>query len=308
MLNQTALYKTFNSFLKSKFGFPVYKIGLDAGFGCPHRTENREMGGCTYCNPGSFSPRSADPLKPVSEQIKNGIDFLKRRYKAKGFIAYFQSYTNTLASTDKLRRIYFEALECDEIVGLSIGTRPDCLSDKILDLIQEISQKTFLMMELGLESSNDNTLKEINRGHMVNDFTSAMDKLKKRGIHTCAHVILGLPNEGLKDMIKTAAYLSKVRTDGVKIHHFHVVKGTAIEKDYYKGKIKTFRFEEYIPVVIKFLEYLNRKIIIHRLIGDCPQDLLVSPKWEFGKSQMLGSINNEMARMGSFQGKYFTDG
>ncbi len=296
-------YKTFGSFLKEKFGYSVYKIGLDAGFNCPHRNNSREMGGCTYCNPKSFSAPSADPSLSIPEQIKGGIKLLKKRYKTEKFIAYFQTHTNTLASAEKLRRIYQEALEFDEIIGISIGTRPDCLSDKTLDLIQEVSRKTFLIMELGLESANDKTLNKINRNHTVKDFTIAINKLKKRSIHTCAHIILGLPGEDLSDMMITANYLSFVGVDGVKIHHFHVVKGTDMGKDYYKEKIETFTFEEYMAVVIKFIEHLDPGIIVHRLVGDCPDELLIAPKWNLGKSQILKSINDEIARLNSWQGK-----
>ncbi len=327
-------YKTFGSFLKKKFGYPVYKIGIDAGFNCPHRaarrpqpnrlppglltkialkkhsftdllyrSNSRETGGCTYCNPGSFSPPSADPSLSIPEQIKKGIKSLKKRYKTEKFIAYFQTHTNTLASAEKLRRIYQEALEFDEIIGISIGTRPDCLSDKTLDLIKEVSQKTFLIMELGLESANDKTLNKINRNHTVKDFTIAINKLKEISIHTCAHIILGLPGENLNDMLKTADYLSSVGVDGVKIHHFHVVKGTGMENEYYLGKIKTFTFEDYKPVVIKFLDHTNPEIIIHRLVVDYPDELLIAPKWNLWKSQILKSINDEMIRLNSRQGK-----
>ena len=300
-------YKTFGSFLKEKFGFPVYKIGIDAGFNCPHRSNSREMGGCTYCNPKSFSAPSADPSLSIPEQIKGGMKLLKKSYKTVKFIAYFQTHTNTLASAEKLRRIYQEALEFDEIVGISIGTRPDCLPDKTLDLIQEVSRKTFLIIELGLETANDKTLKKINRNHTVNDFTVAVDKLKKLSIHTCAHIILGLPDEDFNDMMRTANYLSSVGVDGVKIHHFHVVKGTDMEKDYYEEKIKTFMFEEYMTVVIKFIEHLDSGIIIHRLLGDCPEELLIAPKWNLGKAQILKSINDEMIRQNARQGKSFNN-
>lgn len=304
-LSPPSLYTTFNSFLKKKFGFRVYKLSIDAGFNCPHRSKNRDAGGCTYCNPKSFSPPSADPSLSIPEQIKKGIKSQKKYYKTEKFIAYFQTHTNTLASDEKLRCIYLEALEFDEIVGISIGTRPDCLSEKVLGLIQEISQKTFLTMEIGLESANDNTLYKINRNHTVKDFTSAINTLKNRSIHTCAHVILGLPGEDLEDMLKTADYLSSLGVDGVKIHHFHVVKGTDIEKEYYQRKIKTFTFEEYKPVVIKFLEHLDPNIIIHRLTGNCYGELLIAPKWNLGKSRILKSINDEMMRLNSWQGKFF---
>ena len=300
-------YKTVGSFLKEKFGCPVYKIGIDAGFNCPHRSNSREIGGCTYCNPKSFSAPSADPSLSIPEQIKGGMKLLKKSYKTVKFIAYFQTHTNTLASAEKLRRIYQEALEFDEIVGISIGTRPDCLPDKTLDLIQEVSRKTFLIIELGLETANDKTLKKINRNHTVNDFTVAVDKLKKLSIHTCAHIILGLPDEDFNDMMRTANYLSSVGVDGVKIHHFHVVKGTDMEKDYYEEKIKTFMFEEYMTVVIKFIEHLDSGIIIHRLLGDCPEELLIAPKWNLGKAQILKSINDEMIRQNARQGKSFNN-
>lgn len=307
-LSPPALYKSFGSYLKERFGFRVYKIGLDAGFNCPHRSKDRKKGGCTYCNPVSFSPRSANSSLTIPEQINNGIAFLKKRYKAVKFIAYFQTHTNTLASNEELRHIYLQALNFDEIVGLSIGTRPDCLPDETLDMIQEISQKTFLIVELGLESAKNKTLRKIKRNHTVNDFTSAIDKLKKRSIHTCAHIILGLPGEDLEDMVKTATYLSNTRVDGVKIHHFHVVRDTEIEKEYYEDKIKTLSFEEYKFVVIKFLEYLDPEIVIHRLMGDCPENLLISPKWDFGKAQILRSIKNEMTRLNTRQGKFFGRG
>jgi len=300
----SSLYRTLNAFLKEKHGCRVYKIAIDAGFSCPHRSKNRISGGCSYCNPRSFMPHFDRSSLTLSNQITNGIDFLKKRYNAKKYIAYFQSYTNTLASAKELRSLYQEALGFEDIIGLSIGTRPDCLPFDILDLLQEISQKTFLMMEIGLESANDNTLNKIKRNHTVRDFTRAISELTKRSIFTCAHVILGLPGEDITDMIKTANYLSKIGVNSVKIHHFHVVKGAELEKEYNENKIKTLTFERYKQIVIKFLEHLDSEIIIDRLVGDCPDEFLIAPKWELGKPQILREIKNDMLRLGARQGTH----
>ena len=281
------LFYSFKNYLKDKFpGSKVYKIGLDAGFSCPHRTSDTRMGGCIYCENRSFSPYAGlSPRPPISEQIKNGIDFYRRRYKADKFIVYFQAYTNTLGPIDKLKSLYDEALSHPDIIGLSIGTRPDCVSDNVLDLITEYTKKYEVWLEYGLQSANDKTLEFINRGHKYIDFEDAVKRTKGRNISIATHIILGLPGEEKNDMLQSVQkvvnlcinpvrdrssqrddrnYVSGVFendnhtntmtkpskdlkniSNGVKFHHLYVAKNTQLAKLYEQNPISQIPYPNY---------------------------------------------------------------
>lgn len=271
----------FNQYLKQKYGGRIQKISIDAGFTCPNRDGSKASGGCTFCNNVSFSPY-AMTKETVENQINQAMQFYKNRYKnIKGFLAYFQAYTNTYAPTYKLKEVYDKAMEYDEIIGMSIGTRPDVVPDEVLDLIATYTvEKPEIWIEYGLQTANINTLRNINRAHGVADFVDAVLRTKKRpNIKVCAHMIVGLPGDTFEDYIETVKLFASLPIDGVKIHPLHIVKHTVMEKQYKNGEIKLLDLEEYAEIVAILLDYLPEDIIIHRLTGEAPDEELIAPSW-----------------------------
>jgi len=274
-------YIKFNEYLKKKYGGRIQKISIDAGFTCPNRDGSKASGGCTFCNNQSFSPY-AMTKEAVEEQIEKAKSFYKRRYKnVKGFLAYFQAFTNTYAPVEKLREIYDKAMEYDDIIGMSIGTRPDVVPDEVLDLIATYTvRKPEIWIEYGLQTANINTLRAINRAHGVADFVDAVLRTKRRAnIKVCAHMIVGLPNETRKDYIETIKLITSLPVDGIKIHPLHIVKHTVMEKQYKNGEIKTLDLKEYAEIVAELLEYLPDGMIVHRITGEAHDDELIAPDW-----------------------------
>jgi radical SAM protein (TIGR01212 family) len=252
-------YNDLNSYLRNLYGCRVQKITIDAGLTCPNRDGSISSGGCIYCNTrGSGTGAHANGLT-VAHQLRNGKKSLSKRYKAKKFIAYFQSFSNTYAPLHQLRHLYEEALAVDDIVGLSIGTRPDCVDDPVLDLLQNYAKQHLVWIEYGLQSASDATLAFINRGHDVQCFRDAVEKTKNRGIKICAHVILGLPHETRRDMLHTAETIARLGLDGVKLHLLYVVKGTRLETFYQQGGFKCLEQKEYVDLVCDFLERIHRR-------------------------------------------------
>jgi radical SAM protein (TIGR01212 family) len=298
-------YYDLNTYLRSIFGCRVQKISLDAGLTCPNRDGRIGRGGCIYCNTrGSGTGASALGLT-ITEQIERGKEFLRKRYKAQRFIAYFQSFSNTYAPDEKLKALYDEACAVEDIVGLSIGTRPDCIDESILTLVQGYAEDYLVWIEYGLQSIHDRTLAVINRGHDVACFRSAVEKTKGRGIKICAHVILGLPFEDRRDMLATAQAVSSMGIDGIKIHLLYVVKGTPMERLYRERRYRCLEQGEYAELVCDFLEFLPPDMVIQRLTGDPHPDELVAPEWSLRKSETLSLIKKTMAGRGSWQGKLF---
>ncbi len=299
---ETLPYRDLNSYLRERFGGRVQKITLDAGLTCPNRDGRTGVGGCLYCNVlGSGTGAWSRGLR-IAEQLKEGKTRLARRYRASRFIAYFQSFSNTYAPVKTLRNLYEEALACPQVVGLSIGTRPDCLPPEVLDLLADLAQEHLLWLELGLQSAHDHTLKLINRGHDVACFTQAVMAAAARGLEVVAHVILGLPGEGPAEMAATARYLSGLPVQGVKIHLLYVVQGSALEGLYRTGNYRPLEEGEYINLVADFLELLPPHLVIHRLTGDPHPQELVAPAWCRDKSRVLAGIREELSRRGSRQG------
>ncbi len=295
-------YRDLNSYLRERFGVRVQKVTLDAGLTCPNRDGHVGVAGCLYCNArGSGTGAWARGLT-IKEQLEEGMARLARRYGASRFIAYFQSFSNTYAPLKALQALYREALAFQEVVGLSIGTRPDCLSPEILDLLADIAQDRLLWLELGLQSAHDDTLKLINRGHDVACFTRAVREAAARGLEVVAHVILGLPGEGPVEMAGTARYLGSLSLQGVKIHLLYVVRGSGLEKLYRAGNYRPLEAGEYVSLVADFLELLPPHLVIHRLTGDPHPEELVAPDWCRYKSKVLTEIREELARRGSRQG------
>jgi len=298
-------YNDLGSYLRDRFGCRVQKITVDAGLTCPNRDGTLSTGGCIYCNArGSGTGAYARGLS-VSDQLTHGKTALSKRYKAKKFIAYFQSFSNTYAPLQTLKRLYDEALAVEDVVGLSIGTRPDCVNEPILELLQEYARKYLVWIEYGLQSASDETLTQINRGHDVQCFKRAVKATLNRNIKICAHVILGLPGEERKDMLHTADTIAALGIDGVKLHLLYVVAGTPLESLYRLGKYKCLQQQEYVDLVCDFLECIPSTMIIQRLTGDPHPSELVAPRWSLKKSATLELIRRTLKERDSWQGKFF---
>lgn len=307
---------TLGKFLRREFGQPVLKLSIDGGFTCPNRDGTKAIGGCTYCNNRSFSLGVGNDRLSIREQIESQINRVRQsgRRKAELFLAYFQSFSNTYAPVERLRQLYDEALSVPEVVGLDIATRPDCVPDPVLDLLQDYAQRTHLWLELGLESSHDRTLARINRGHNWAEFESAMRRSSGRGINLCVHMILGLPGETPDTIRQSATRLGQLMAElsapaiGIKLHHLHIVKGTALAKDYPAGDIATLTPEKYVPLVCDFLERLPENTVIQRFMGDTLGDTLIAPHWQVAKSQVLNAIAAEFGRRGTQPGSLLGSG
>jgi radical SAM protein (TIGR01212 family) len=299
-------YYDLNSYLRSIFGCRVQKISLDAGLTCPNRDGVISTGGCIYCNARGSGTGAHSRGLSVTEQIVKGKEFLRKRYKAEKFIAYFQSFSNTYGPYEKLRALYDEACAVDDIVGLSVGTRPDCIDGALLTLFERYAKDFLVWIEYGLQSIHDRTLTLINRGHNVNCFMKAVEATKNRGIKICAHVILGLPFEKSDDMRATAEAVAAMGIDGIKIHLLYVIKGTEMERLYREGRYRCLEQEEYAQLVCDFLELLPADMVIQRLTGDPHPDELVAPRWSLRKNETLSLIKRILADRDSWQGKSLT--
>ena len=296
------LYNDYNSYLKAKYGCKVYRIGLDAGFSCPNRDGTRGTGGCIYCNQrGSRSPY-VNTEDDLNKQLGGRIDYLKKKQGAEKFIAYFQAFTNTYAPADRLKNIYDSVLPYKEIVGISIGTRPDTIDSEKLRLIHSYRDRYEVWLEYGLQSIHDTTLRYIERGHDYDDFRKAVTMTKEFGLPVCAHIILGLPGESREDMANTAIALSSLKIDAVKIHLLHVLRGSRLEKLYEEGRINIMGQDEYADIVCDFLEYLRPDIIIQRLTGEGVREEHIAPVWALNKIETINKIVERLKRRGSYQG------
>lgn len=295
-------YNLFSSYLKKKFNEKVYKVTLDAGFSCPNRDGTLSSSGCIFCDDsGSFSQAHSNKLD-VEKQLEVGMETLKKRFKAKKFLSYFQAYSNTYKPVDKLKLLYDKALTPDDVVGLSIGTRPDCVDDEKLDLIASYSKTKEVWLEFGLQSANDKTLKMINRGHDYKCFEKAYLKAKDRNINVCVHVILGLMNETYDEIMYTAKTLAKLNVDGIKFHMLCVLKNTQLEKIYNKNKFELLNEDEYVDLVCDFLEVLPPTTTIHRIAGNGLNKLLIEPHWIMNKFETLNKIDRTLEKRNSYQG------
>jgi len=302
-------FNDYSSYFKRRFKERVQKISIDAGFSCPNRDGTKGLGGCTYCNNDTFNPFYCEPSKSVTEQLNEGIAFFEPKYKTQKYIAYFQAYSNTYGSLDLLKKLYEEALAHPKVIGLVIGTRPDCVDDEILDYLAELSKKYFVVIEYGIESTLDRTLELINRCHTHQESVDAILKTVKRNIETGIHMIIGLPGESNEEIIAHAAKISKLPIKSLKLHQLQIVKSTVLAKQYAKDpkSIRLFQAEEYIDLIIEFLEHLNPNIIIERFISESPLDLLIAPHWKGLKNfEIVDKIDKKMKATGTYQGKYYS--
>lgn len=287
-------YYPLSSYLKDKFNEKVYKITLDAGFTCPNRDGNISHTGCIFCDDGGSFSQAHSRLLSITEQIETGIKSQHARFGANKFMAYFQAFSNTYKPVVELKKIYDEALENPQIVGISIGTRPDCVDSEKLDLIASYTEKYETWIEYGLQTIHDKSLTWINRGHDYQTFESAYNETKRRGIKVCAHVILGLPTETKDDMLQTAKKLAELKVDGVKLHALCVMPNTPLEKMYNNGEVKLLTEDEYVEIVCEFLNILPSKTVIHRLCGNGYSKTMIAPAWLNNKWETLNKINAKL--------------
>ena len=297
-----------NDFLKEKFNEKIYKVSLDGGFTCPNRDGKVSRGGCIFCSENGSGDFTATKLKSIHAQIEEQIDLVSKKYKGDKYIAYFQNFTNTYAEVSYLRKIYQEALSHEKIVGLAIATRPDCLGDDVLELLAELNKKTFLWVELGLQTVNDDVAKYFNRAYETGIYQEASEKLNKLNIKFVTHIIIGLPKEEEDDYLKTAIFAQNCGTWGVKLHLMYVVKNTPLEKLYLNGDLKVNTKEEYVEKVVNVLENISSEIVVHRLTGDGDRETLVAPLWSIKKIDVLNSIHKELKRRNTYQGKLYYGG
>ena len=297
-----------NDFLKEKFNEKIYKVSLDGGFTCPNRDGKVSRGGCIFCSENGSGDFTATKLKSIHAQIEEQIDLVSKKYKGDKYIAYFQNFTNTYAEVSYLRKIYQEALSHEKIVGLAIATRPDCLGDDVLELLAELNKKTFLWVELGLQTVNDDVAKYFNRAYETEIYKEASEKLNRLNIKFVTHIIIGLPKEEEDDYLKTAIFAQNCGTWGIKLHLMYVVKNTPLEKLYLNGDLKVNTKEEYVEKVINILENISPEIVVHRLTGDGDRETLVAPLWSIKKIDVLNSIHKELKRRNTYQGKLYYGG
>jgi len=292
----------FGSWMKKRFPYKVQKISIDAGFSCPNRDGKISKGGCIFCDNRTFNPSYCDPTKSIKEQIQEGKDFFRRKYKDMKFIAYFQAYSNTYAPIEQLKRIYEKALEEEEIVGIAIGTRPDCVNEEILDYLAQLNKQTFVTIEYGVESTNDETLRFINRGHDFACSKRAIEMSAERGLCVGIHVILGLPGEDKEECIRQAKIISDLPINILKIHQMQVIKGTKLARIYEKEPFHLYDVEEYINLVTEYLRWIRKDIVIERVVSQSPKELLIAPDWGLKNYQFTNLLLNHMKEIGAQQG------
>jgi hypothetical protein len=298
-------YYAYRYFLRQKFRQRVHKVSLDGGFTCPNVDGTVAVGGCVFCDNRSFSPSRRLPRTTITGQLAEGIRRLQKRYQAERFLAYFQPATNTYAPVARLRPLYEQALAHPQVVGLCIGTRPDCVPDDVLELLQELAARTYLSVELGLQTIHDRSLDWMNRGHHYDAFLDAVARSRNRGFELCAHVILGLPGESHDEMLATAREVARLGLDAVKIHNLYVVRNTPLADDYSAGRVELLTRDDYVRLVVDFIELLPATCVVERVSGDAPADYLIAPAWCLQKQPLRQAIEEEFARRDTWQGRTF---
>lgn len=288
------LYNDLSTFLSLHFPFKVQKISINAGFTCPNRDGSIGYGGCTYCNNQTFNPAYCHTDKSVGQQLEEGKRFFSRKYPDMKYLAYFQAYTNTYARVEQLRQMYEEALEVEDVVGIVIGTRPDCVSDELLDYLEELNRRTFVLVEYGIESANDETLKRINRGHDFACCRSAVERTHARGILTGGHIIIGLPGEDAEESLRQAPLISSLPLDILKIHQMQIIRGTRLAQEYAEHPFHVYTVEEYIDVIVKYIRLLRKDLVLERFVSQSPKELLVAPKWGLKNYEFTNLLNNRL--------------
>ena len=301
-------YLDYSSFIKLQFGERVQKISLDIGFSCPNRDGSKGFGGCTYCNNDTFNPDYCEPQKSIKQQLEHGIEFFSQKKKNNKYLAYFQAYTNTYSDFESLKKMYDEALSVSKVVGLVIGTRPDCISEEIINYLDELSEKYFISLEFGVESTNENTLLNVNRCHTFEDTKATFELCKNKGFHLGAHIIIGLPGERKTDLMNHAFEISKLPIATLKLHHLQIVKNSIMAVQYKRNpeNFDLFTSESYIDFITDFVGNLRPDIVIERFVSEAPQDLLIAPKWNNLKNfEIVAKIDKKLTEKNTWQGKYY---
>ncbi len=302
MTNNDYLYTELSSFYGKVFPFKVQKISINAGFTCPNRDGSKGFGGCTYCNNQTFNPSYCATQKSVTQQIEEGKAFFARKYPEMKYLAYFQAYTGTYGELRHLISLYEEALKADDVVGLVIGTRPDCMPNELLDYLADLAQRTFLTVEYGIESANDDTLRRINRGHTYAQSVEAVEKTASRGIYVGAHVILGLPGEDDAELIRQARLVNQLPITTLKLHQLQLIKGTVMAREYEQSPFHLFTAEEYIEAVISYISHIRREVVLERFVSSSPKDLLLAPNWNIKNYEFVEKLKKKMRELGVVQG------
>ena len=296
------IYYDYGTWLRRHFPFKVQKLSIDAGFTCPNRDGRIGVGGCIYCNNQSFNPTYCNPARSIREQLEEGKRFFSRKYPEMKYMAYFQAFTNTYSDLETLRKLYEEALDVEDVVGIIIGTRPDCIDTTLLDYLQDLNTHTMVTIEYGIETTNDNTLRLINRGHNFDCTRRAVEMTAKRGITVGGHIILGLPGETAEESISQAATISALPIDILKIHQMQIIRGTKLAKLYEANPFHLYSPEEYIEVIVSYLEHLRDDIVVERFASQSPKGMLIAPQWGLKNYELTNLIVNKMRREGRCQG------
>lgn len=298
------IYNDYGAWMRRQFPFRVQKISIDAGFSCPNRDGHISHGGCTFCDNRTFNPSYCQPSKSITEQITEGKEFFRHKYPDMKYLAYFQAFSNTYATLDTLQRRYEEALSAEDVVGIVIGTRPDCVSDEILNYLESLNQQTFMIVEYGIESVSDDTLRHVNRGHNFECSRRAIIETHNRGILTGAHIILGLPGESAEDNVRQADIISALPIDILKLHQLQIIRGTQLAAEYERQPFNLYTADEYIDLCRRYIERLRPDMVLERFVSQSPKELLVAPKWGLKNYEFANRFVNYMKRMDSWQGKY----
>lgn len=298
------IYNDYGAWMRRQFPFRVQKISIDAGFSCPNRDGHISHGGCTFCDNRTFNPSYCQPSKSITEQITEGKEFFRHKYPDMKYLAYFQAFSNTYATLDTLQRRYEEALSAEDVVGIVIGTRPDCVSDEILNYLESLNQQTFMIVEYGIESVSNDTLRRVNRGHNFECSRRAIIKTHNRGILTGAHIILGLPGESAEDNVRQADIISALPIDILKLHQLQIIRGTQLAAEYERQPFNLYTADEYIDLCRRYIERLRPDMVLERFVSQSPKELLVAPKWGLKNYEFANRFVNYMKRMDSWQGKY----
>jgi len=300
-------YNDFSGYFRKKFNGRVQKISIDAGFTCPNRDGSRGTGGCSYCNNKTFKPAYCNLEKSVSTQLDEGIEFFSRKYNSMKYLAYFQAYSNTYAPLENLRLLYEEALAHHEVIGLVIATRPDCINAEILDYLQKLSESHYVMVEFGIESHKNESLKRINRGHSFEESVYALEETARRNIHNCAHLILGLPGETETDWLDQANVLSQLPIENLKLHQLQIHKGTRLYQEYKENpaQFEMFTVENYLTLIVRYLELLNPQIVVERFVSEAPDNLLVAPRWGLKNFEFTAKLEKLLEEQQTWQGRLF---
>ena len=307
-MNNKKRYNDYTSYIKNKFSERVQKVSLDTGFTCPNRDGTKGVGGCTYCNNNTFNPSYCKPSKSITQQLDEGIVFFSSKYKTQQYLAYFQAYTNTYADVKLVKELYLEAISHPLVIGLVIGTRPDCINEELVDFLSDLAKKNYIALEFGVESTLNRTLALVNRCHTFEEIIAAYELCKNKGLHLGAHLIIGLPGESREDLLNHARELSKLPIEAVKIHHLQVVKHTmmAIQLETNPELFNLFSSEEYIDLVTEFIALLRPDIVIERFISESPPHLLIAPQWSGLKNfEIVDRIDKMLIKKNLWQGKNY---